>query len=66
MQATQRAEDRPPRVFVSFTHETDEHDARVEALENSLRERGVDSEAVVQEALAAAARSAQDGRMPTA
>ena len=34
---------RPPKVFISFAHESDEHDSRVLALANRLREYGIDA-----------------------
>ena len=41
----QRTDDaRPPRVFVSYSHDDDAHVARVLGLVNELREKGVDAE----------------------
>ena len=36
-------ESRPPNVFISYSHDSREHEARVLALSNRLREDGIDA-----------------------
>ena len=37
------AEERPPRVFISYSHDSDEHAARVLRLANDLRQDGIEA-----------------------
>src|SRR5689334_8042518 len=36
-------ESQPPRVFISYSHDSPEHEARVLALSNRLRDDGIDA-----------------------